>query len=219
MCKFLNEGVVEYRIYEPSSIYRLGGKRLLDIALVVFSIPFWAPMLLVMICVTGALNGSPIYVQERVGRGGRIFPMFKIRTMVPDAEKKLQEHIRADPAARAEWDLHQKLVNDPRVTGFGRLLRMSSLDELPQFLNVLFGHMSIVGPRPMLPDQQRMYPGENYYRMRPGITCFWQISERNESAFSAREEYDSRYFAGLSLRTDLWIILRTFRVVFRCNGH
>ena len=216
---FLIESTAEHHSSQRKSFYRLGGKRALDVAFVLLTLPFWAPFLLIFIAVTALLTGSPIFVQKRVGLEGNEFLMFKIRTMVRDAEERLADHLRADPAARAEWDLHQKLVSDPRVTVFGRFLRKTSMDELPQIINVLLGQMSIVGPRPMLPEQKSMYPGKSYYRMRPGITGLWQVSERNQSAFIAREAYDSRYYVAMSLRTDLWIMLLTGRVVFRCNGH
>ena len=95
--------------------------------------------------------------------------------MVVDAERRLAEHLAGDPAARAEWDTTQKLKNDPRITPIGRLIRKSSLDELPQLWNVLRGDMSLVGPRPMMPDQTALYPGRAYYALRPGLTGFWQI--------------------------------------------
>ena len=187
--------------------------------IVLLSLPFWAPVLLVLITISAILTRSPIYIQKRVGRNGNEFQMFKLRTMVRDADAKLDEYLQSNPEARAEWNLHQKLVHDPRVTAFGRFLRKSSMDELPQILNVLLGQMSIVGPRPMLPEQKSMYPGNSYYRMRPGITCLWQVSERNKSAFAAREAYDSRYYRVMSLRTDIWILFKTVGVVFSCNGH
>lgn len=216
---FLYENAAGHRSNNYKSLYRLGGKRVLDVMIVLLSLPFWAPVLLVLITISAILTRSPIYIQKRVGRNGNEFQMFKLRTMVRDADAKLDEYLQSNPEARAEWNLHQKLVHDPRVTAFGRFLRKSSMDELPQILNVLLGQMSIVGPRPMLPEQKSMYPGNSYYRMRPGITCLWQVSERNKSAFAAREAYDSRYYRVMSLRTDIWILFRTVGVVFSCNGH
>ena len=216
---FLYENAAGHRSNNYKSRYRLGGKRVLDVMIVLLSLPFWAPVLLVLITISAILTRSPIYIQKRVGRNGNEFQMFKLRTMVRDADAKLDEYLQSNPEARAEWNLHQKLVHDPRVTAFGRFLRKSSMDELPQILNVLLGQMSIVGPRPMLPEQKSMYPGNSYYRMRPGITCLWQVSERNKSAFAAREAYDSRYYRVMSLRTDIWILFKTVGVVFSCNGH
>ena len=161
---------------------------------------------------------SPFYAQERVGKNGRTFRMWKLRSMVPGADKLLEEHLAANPKARAEWDAHQKLSKDPRITKVGRMLRSSSLDELPQFFNVLTGDMSVVGPRPMMPNQCYLYPGTEYYAMRPGITGFWQISVRNESSFRERTEFDRSYYRQLSLGTDAGVILKTLNVVLRGTG-
>jgi lipopolysaccharide/colanic/teichoic acid biosynthesis glycosyltransferase len=127
--------------------------------------------------------------------------------------------LAANSSARAEWNTTQKLVNDPRITRIGSFLRKSSMDELPQLLNVLRGDMSLVGPRPMMPCQQVLYPGQAYYRLRPGITGFWQISQRNLCSFANRAKFDSRYEAKMSLVTDLRVLLGTIRVVLRCTGH
>jgi lipopolysaccharide/colanic/teichoic acid biosynthesis glycosyltransferase len=138
--------------------------------------------------------------------------------MVPGAEARLAAHLAADPAARAEWDRSQKLREDPRVTPLGRLLRRSSLDELPQLWNVLAGDMSLVGPRPMMPCQQALYPGEAYYRLRPGLTGPWQVSDRHASAFADRARFDRDYEQALSLATDLRILAATLRAVLRGTG-
>ena len=138
--------------------------------------------------------------------------------MVPNADAILDRYLNDNPEAKREWDLHQKLKHDPRVTTFGRFLRKSSLDELPQVLNVLVGDMSLVGPRPMLPEQQSMYPGSAYYLLRPGITGFWQISDRNNCSFSKRAFYDAMYARSVSLSTDLRVLAKTLVVVFRGTG-
>lgn len=204
----------------PGSVYRDHVKRALDIAVVVLS----APLVLLIIGVAALTllvteGTSPFFRQERIGMRGRVFGMWKLRTMVPDAEAVLERYLAANPMARAEWDRHQKLKNDPRVTRLGRFLRRTSLDELPQVWNVLVGDMSIVGPRPMMCDQRVLYPGTEYYAMRPGITGFWQTSARNESSFHERAGFDQAYYKALSLRTDLAVIWRTFSVVLRGTGH
>jgi exopolysaccharide production protein ExoY len=139
--------------------------------------------------------------------------------MVDDAEAKLEDHLAADSSARHEWDTTQKLKADPRITSFGRFLRRSSLDELPQLWNVLKGDMSLVGPRPMMPEQAPLYSGEAYYTLRPGITGLWQVSERNATAFADRAHYDARYEQDLSLVNDLRILMATVRVVLRGTGY
>ncbi|MFU8883176.1 MAG: sugar transferase [Rhodobacterales bacterium] len=194
------------------------GKRLFDLVFVaVIAVP--VTIVLVILSVLVALDGrSPFYVQKRIGRNGRVFRMYKLRSMVADADQVLEAYLAENPAARAEWDRTQKLRHDPRITRFGRLIRKTSLDELPQFLNVLKGDMSVVGPRPMMTDQRSLYPGVEYYEMRPGITGFWQTSVRNESSFEQRAEYDRDYFYRLSLLTDLKIVFRTFGVVVRATG-
>jgi len=201
-----------------AGIYRRFAKRALDIAIVaVVSLP--VAMVVLLLALLVATDGrSPFYMQARVGRGGRLFRMVKLRTMVWQADRVLDGYLASNPAARAEWDRDQKLRHDPRVTRIGALLRRSSLDELPQLWNVLRGDMSIVGPRPMMDSQRAIYPGTEYYAMRPGITGFWQVSVRNESSFSERAAFDRRYFHELSLRTDLGVIWRTVGVVLRATG-
>ena len=195
------------------------GKRLFDLAFVaVIAVP--VVIVLMVLAVLVALDGrSPFYVQKRLGRHGRVFRMYKLRSMVADADQVLNAYLDSNPAARAEWDRNQKLRDDPRVTWIGHLIRKTSLDELPQFLNVLKGDMSVGGPRPMMCEQRDLYPGTEYYEMRPGITGFWQTSVRNESSFEQRAEYDRDYFYRLSLLTDLKIVMRTFGVVIRATGH
>ena len=200
-------------------LYRNRMKRTLDIALVLIALPAVLPLILVLSLLVWREGGNPFYFQKRVGLNGRQFWMWKLRSMVPDADAKLEAHLATDPAARAEWNSSQKLVADPRITPLGRILRRSSLDELPQLLNVLRGDMSLVGPRPMMPCQEMLYPGRAYYRLRPGITGFWQISQRNRCSFADRAKFDAVYENRLSLRTDLKVLLGTVRVVLRCTGH
>ncbi|PPB79658.1 lipopolysaccharide/colanic/teichoic acid biosynthesis glycosyltransferase [Albidovulum inexpectatum] len=200
-------------------LYGSGLKRLFDVGVVLIMAVVWLPMVAILAALISLDGASPFYWSERVGRGGRIFRMLKLRTMVPDADKALERHLSRDPGARLEWDRTQKLKCDPRITRLGRLLRKSSLDELPQLWNVLIGDMSLVGPRPMMPNQQKLYRGKAYYFMRPGITGAWQISVRNESEFARRVEYDNAYFAALSFGTDLRILLGTVRVVLSGTGY
>ena len=203
----------------PSRLYRSFGKRFLDVTLVLLA----APVIILLVAVLAVLvaldGGRPFYVQKRVGLGGRVYSMWKLRSMVIDADAKLEAHLCTDPAARAEWDSTQKLKADPRITAFGRFLRKSSLDELPQLWNVLKGDMSIVGPRPMMTCQRDLYPGTDYYDLRPGITGPWQVSSRNESTFADRARFDAAYNRDISLFTDVRLILATVRVVLRATGH
>lgn len=201
-----------------NGLYRHGLKRCIDTALILLALPFVLPLLGVLALLVALDGGSPFYSQSRIGRNGRVYRMWKLRSMVTDAEARLEAHLSSDQAARREWDSKQKLRDDPRVTRLGQFLRKSSIDELPQLANVLMGDMSLVGPRPMMVSQKILYPGTDYYDLRPGITGLWQISDRNDTTFAARAGYDERYNADLSLRTDAGIIASTFRVVLHGTG-
>ena len=199
-------------------LYRRAVKRWLDITFVLLALPFVVPVVLVLALSLRASGQSPFFSQERVGLGGRTFKLWKLRTMVPDAEERLKAYLQSDETARQEWEAYQKLSRDPRITEFGQILRKSSLDELPQLLNVLRGDMSLVGPRPMMLDQQDLYPGSAYYALRPGLTGTWQISDRNQSTFAQRAEFDADYERSLSFLKDLKILLATVGVVLRATG-
>lgn len=199
--------------------YKTYGKRMIDIMLILFAAPFILPVVAVIALMATSKDASPFYFQRRVGKGGKIFNLVKIRTMVPNAEAALEAHLASDPAARQEWDSTQKLKDDPRITAAGHFLRKSSLDELPQLWNVLKGDMSLIGPRPMMVDQQKLYPGTAYYALRPGISGAWQVSDRNDSSFADRATYDTDYNANLSFKTDFSILVRTFGAVVRCTGY
>lgn len=200
-------------------LYRRGFKRLFETLLVLVTAPVTLPLILLIAALVALDGGNPFFSQKRIGRNGRVFRLWKLRTMVVDAEDRLQSCLAADPEARAQWDRTQKLKSDPRVTRIGRLLRKVSLDELPQLLNVLNGTMSLVGPRPMMVGQRHLYFGKAYYRLRPGITGLWQISERNELEFIARVRYDEAYDRNLSGWLDLRILARTVGVVLRGTGY
>jgi exopolysaccharide production protein ExoY len=199
-------------------IYRRGAKRLLDLCAVALAAPVIAPLIAGLAIAIAVDGGRPFYSQSRVGKDGRIFRMWKLRSMVCDAGARMDVHLAAFPEARAEWDTTQKLKNDPRITRLGGFLRRSSLDELPQLWNVLTGEMSLVGPRPMMPCQQPIYPGTAYYALRPGITGLWQTAGRNRTTFAARAEFDAAYEAGVTLGGDLAILWRTVAVVLRGTG-
>lgn len=175
--------------------------------------------LLLAACV--ATSGRPIFFpHHRIGRYGRPFACLKFRTMVPDAERRLAAILERDPRAAAEWARHRKLKNDPRVTRIGRFLRRTSLDELPQLLNVIKGDMSLVGPRPVTAEEVEAY-GEyrDYYlQSRPGITGLWQVSGRNQLDFRRRVHLDVYYVQNWSFLLDIAILLMTIRVVFSRRG-
>jgi lipopolysaccharide/colanic/teichoic acid biosynthesis glycosyltransferase len=201
------------------SLYRNGGKRVLETVLIVLSLPFFLPIIVLCVLALWIEGGNPFYRQDRLGRHGKRFSILKLRTMVRDADAVLEEYLAADPQMRREWDEKQKLIHDPRVTRVGKFLRSSSIDELPQLWNVLTGEMSLIGPRPMMPDQLSMYGDpKHYFAQRPGITGLWQISARNENRFSFRNEVDATYNSRMSLFGDIGIMYKTVGVMLRRTG-
>lgn len=211
-------GLPEVRPVSPKGFYARYAKRAFDIIAVTLA----APVVLTVLLIVGLLikrDGGPVfYAQKRIGRDGRLFTCWKLRSMVVDADAKLAEYLANNPAANAEWTVSQKLRNDPRITRVGNFIRKSSIDELPQLWCVFKGEMSLVGPRPFMPDQKSLYKGNAYYLLRPGITGFWQVSDRNQTSFASRAVFDNRYAAELSLGTDLKILARTIGVVMRATG-
>ena len=171
--------------------------------------------LLLAILVKLSSPGPVFYVQKRVGRGYRSFGCIKFRTMRPDADAVLAQVLERSPEMRAEFERDFKLRNDPRITPIGRFLRRSSLDELPQFLNVLRGEMSVVGPRPIVNKEIARYGDymDEVLAVRPGLTGLWQVSGRNNLSYPKRVRLDLAYARGRSFLLDLAIILRTFGVL------
>lgn len=202
-----------------AGVYRNFLKRVFDVGFVLLVGVVVLPFVMVLALVIALDGRAPFYRSERVGRQGRTFQMLKLRTMVKDADKQLDDYLQMDAQARDEWAVTQKLKDDPRITVLGRILRKFSLDELPQLWNVLVGDMSLVGPRPMMPSQRILYPGLAYYGLRPGLTGIWQISDRNACSFSKRADFDSEYDQRLSFRTDITLIVRTFGAVARGTGY
>lgn len=166
-------------------------------------------------------SGRPaLYTQPRYGKDGRVFRFYKFRTMVRNADEVLARHLRENEAARRQWATFQKLDPDPRITPLGAVLRKYSIDELPQFWNVLKGEMSMVGPRPCMFAQKDLYGRywPHYCAVRPGITGLWQVSGRSEVSYRRRAAMDAAYVSTLSLRQDLAILLKTFAVVAGARG-
>ncbi len=180
-----------------------------------------APAFLALALLVRMDGGRVFYAHERVGRGGRLFGCLKFRSMVVDADKRLAALLDCDPAARAEWQATRKLKNDPRVTWVGRFLRASSLDELPQLINVLKGEMSLVGPRPVQASELAAYYGaaaQHYLSVRPGITGPWQISGRSDTSYAQRVALDVAYATRPSFWGDVRILLRTPMAVLARRG-
>ncbi len=200
------------------AFYATTGKRIVDLTLVFLCAPAWIVLVLVLAALVKLDGGPAFYSQSRIGKGGRVFRMWKLRSMVVDADERLADHLQSDPKARAEWIVKQKLANDPRITRFGKFIRATSLDELPQLLNVAIGDMSLVGPRPMMVDQRALYPGTAYYQLRPGVTGLWQVATRNNSSFKDRAVFDEQYYQRSGFIFDFGLILKTFVVVLKGRG-
>lgn len=190
-------------------------KRIIDVLGAIVGLSFFAPLMLVIALLVKREGGDAIFSHERIGRDGKSFKCLKFRTMVPNANEKLTALLESDPDARAEWERDHKLTNDPRITRLGAFLRKTSLDELPQFINVLRGEMSLVGPRPITAEECKKY-GDSYglyIKYRPGITGIWQVSGRNDISYPARVALDSQYAINQSIYLDVVILLRTFGVI------
>ncbi|NDW45016.1 sugar transferase [Ruegeria sp. PrR005] len=200
--------------------YAFFGKRVLDVAFVFLSLPVSAMIVTFCALALWLEGGNPFYWQARLGRNGKQYKIVKLRTMVMDADARLARLLKENPDMRAEWDATQKLKQDPRITRVGGFLRRTSLDELPQLWNVLKGEMSLVGPRPMMPEQLPLYGcAKAYFSVRPGITGVWQVSDRNNSRFDYRCKLDADYARDLSFGYDLALLLRTTSVVVRRTGY
>ena len=202
-----------------TGLYRSFFKRSLDLLFTLIAAPIIFAVIALLAALIAMDGNSPFYTQSRLGKDGRVFRLWKLRTMIPNADQLLESYLEADPVARQEWMRSQKLKNDPRITWVGKFLRKTSLDELPQFINILNGSMSLVGPRPIMPCQCDDYTGTSYYNLVPGITGLWQVSDRNECEFTGRVYYDDLYDRTMSLKTDLWVIWRTVFVVLRGTGY
>ncbi len=198
----------------------LAFQRIMDRVICLLAAPF-AIVVGFVITLLIRLDGGPaFYSQRRVGRGGRSFNCLKFRSMVADADELLKDVLARDPVARAEWENYQKLARDPRVTPIGKLIRATSLDELPQLINVWRGEMSVVGPRPIMTDQIALY-GEHfgdYCALRPGITGLWQIAGRNNCTFAERVRLDMEYARTRSVLRDIQIIFLTIPAVLAGEG-
>jgi exopolysaccharide production protein ExoY len=180
-----------------------------------------APLLALIALSIVLQDGGPVlFGHQRLGRRGRPFVCLKFRTMAKDSEQRLAQLLAQDPEARAEWERDQKLRDDPRVTPLGRFLRRSSLDELPQLLNVIRGEMSLVGPRPIVQAEVRKYGCRirHYYAVKPGITGLWQVSGRNDVSYRRRVAMDCFYARHRSLVLDGWLLLLTIPAVLVRRG-
>ena len=191
-------------------------KRLIDVTVSVLALVFLAPALALIAIALVIVDGRPIiFRQARVGAQGKMFECLKFRTMRRDAAERLAELLATDPERNREWTEKRKLVSDPRVHWLGKILRMTCLDELPQFYNVLRGDMSLVGPRPISLEETEKYgPNLHYYTaLKPGITGMWQVRRRPETTYDERVQFDIDYYQSRSIYLDIVIIVKTVGVV------
>lgn len=195
-------------------------KRLFDVTASSLALVVLSPLFALFSALIRRDGDPALFRQTRVGRYGETFECLKFRSMVSDAQTRLAEIIATDPQKAAEWETYQKLSDDPRITPVGRFLRRTSLDELPQLINVLRGEMSLVGPRPMTVEQKDAYGTrlESYIRMRPGLTGMWQVNGRNSTSFEERARLDDWYARNWSLWRDAVILARTVREVLFSTG-
>lgn len=195
-------------------------KRACDILVSLALIVMLSPLMLAIGCLLLAQGGPVVFRQMRIGRNGDLFNCYKFRTMRSDADAMLRKLLAENPRIRLEWRRRQKLTDDPRVTRFGRFMRKTSLDEIPQLVNVLKGEMSLVGPRPIVPTEATRYRGflGHYLAVRPGLTGLWQVSGRNDTTYPRRVALDVAYVRNASLRLDLAILLRTVPALLKTQG-
>lgn len=196
-------------------------KRLIDIGLILFFSPILVPVFLILILLTKITSKGPIfYGHKRVGKDGKEFKCWKFRSMNIRSQEMLEEILATDPVRRAEWEAERKFKDDPRVTKFGKILRKTSLDELPQLINVLLGQMSFVGPRPVTESETEKYGSYKDYvlSVSPGLSGMWQISGRSETSYEERIYYDTYYIQNWSVWLDIWILIKTVGVVLIGKG-
>lgn len=177
-----------------------------------------APVMLIVALLIWVTDGGPaIFSHTRVGFNGKRFACYKFRTMVANSQQVLADYLANNPEAAKEWEQNWKFKNDPRITFLGRILRKSSLDELPQLINVLRGEMSCVGPRPVVPDELQRYGAcaAEYLQARPGLTGLWQVTGRDAVDYASRVSIDSRYIRNWSVWADVVILVRTIFAVMK----
>lgn len=205
--------VSSHGIYQSKPVYD-AIKRFFDIVCSLVALTVLSPLMLaVMVLIVIDDFGSPIYLQERVGRNGKIFKIYKFRSMYKKADKRFEELLAKDECKGATF----KIKNDPRITKIGHIIRKTSIDELPQLINILKGEMSVVGPRPFIPREQALLPDERLM-VNPGLSCYWQIGGKNSLTKEEQIELDRKYIMDRSLAVDIKIIIKTILFVFKIGN-
>lgn len=198
-----------------------GVKRLFDILIALIGCLFLLPVILI-VKISYLLHkdfDSIFFRQKRIGKNGKEFNLYKFRSMVPNADEVLKELLK-DPKYKEEWDLNQKFEHDPRITSMGNILRKTSLDELPQFINILIGDMSLIGPRPLVPGELDSHNGnhELYESVRPGISGWWAANGRSATTYERRLELEYYYVQNCSIILDIRCVFRTIKAVIFKTG-
>ena len=196
-------------------------KRFIDLLLLLLSSPVIIPTVLLFSLLIKISSPGPVfYGHKRVGKNGKEFKCWKFRSMVIDADKQLEKILAENPEMRAEWEKDRKFTNDPRVTKIGKFIRKTSIDEIPQFFNVLVGEMSFIGPRPVTEPELKKHGGKADFILaaKPGLSGMWQISGRSDTGYEERVNLDSYYIQNWSVWLDIWIIIKTVYVVLRGKG-
>lgn len=213
----MKENYVTIEFILSRSMYNVV-KRIFDIVVSLISLILLSPILLIIaIAIRLEDGGKAILVQDRIGLNGKLFKFYKFRSMIKDADKVLFELLESDEQLALEYKINKKLVNDPRITKIGKFIRKTSLDELPQLINILKGDMSFVGNRPYLPreidDMQPYY--ESIVKSKPGLTGLWQVSGRSNLTFKNRCKIEANYSEKMSLSLDIKIFFKTFAVILK----
>ncbi len=216
-----NEAIVLEQCHAGTGVY-FAVKRGFDIIMGLLGILFLIPVT-ILIKIATLISGdknSIFFTQTRIGKNGKPFKLYKFRTMIPDADKALTKILKKDKKLKEEYRIHKKLRNDPRITKIGNFLRRTSLDEVPQFLNVLKGEMSLIGNRPYLPRERKEMGAyyQDIVKTSPGITGYWQVCGRNDLSFKRRLMLEQFYSNHCSFRLDAKIFFKTFRVVLLGKG-
>ena len=196
-------------------------KRFIDIFIIVICLPLLLPLMLILSILVKLTSKGPVfYAHRRVGKNGKEIKCWKFRSMNINSQQMLEEILANDPVRRAEWEKDRKFQDDPRVTKFGKFLRKTSLDELPQLFNILFGDMSLVGPRPVTEPELDKYGKYKDYVLSvvPGLTGMWQVSGRSDTGYEERISFDTYYIQNWSIWLDIWILIKTVWVVLKGKG-
>lgn len=196
-------------------------KRVIDILVVMMFSPIWIPVMLILAVLTKLTSKGPIfYGHKRIGKNGKEIKCWKFRSMCVNSQEILEEILATDPVRRQEWEKDRKFIDDPRVTKFGKILRKTSLDELPQLFNILSGSMSLVGPRPVTEPELVKYGQYKDYvlSVSPGLSGMWQISGRSDTGYDERISFDTYYIQNWSIWLDIWILIKTVWVVLKGKG-